>query len=377
MRNLRQTTHVALAMLLATLLAVGLAGGVQGQVGSAGDIDIPAVTVVQRAYPNTEVHSGGIVNYEVEVRTSRSNGVGNVMVHMNLNPSVAQVIGAEFIELELDTQKESVSGDAWVYERNDALGKLSFQTGRISKDKAIVARIMVYVKMDAPAGALVSDRLTYEWISESGNTKIGLGNTSTLAAGASDVHQPHYMLYIDADTAPIGAKRVFTTDGIFAAGEPVALWYNTPQGFTFEVGVVPADLSGKIGFTLDTWSLGNGSYSMVAHGNWTGFEAVSVFNVGDAPAPMPAVTEEPQQPPEGTDQQPGCLTCHAKHNVQAPHPPKPVCTDCHGESKPPLEKGCVECHTSPSHQNVVQMPHPPQPTQADEPCVQCHGGNTP
>jgi len=358
MRKLQQTTQVLLAMVLATVLAVGIVGAVQGQVGSGSNVDLPAVTVVQRPYPNVAVHPGGIVSYEVEVRTNRSNGVGTVLVHMNFNPSAVQVVSADFFEKENDTLNERTAGDAWVYHRDDALGKLSYQTGRVSNNKSIIARIILYVKAEAPVDAMVADRLSYEWQSESGNTKMGLGNQTILAVGASDVQQPHYALTVQPEIASVGINRTLTSESIFAAGEPVALWYNSPQGYTFNVGVMAADYNGKVGFSFDTWSLGNGAYSVVAHGNWTGFEAVGMVTIGDAPAPMPVV-EQPQ--PEGPQQAPGCLECHAKHNVQAPHPPKPTCTDCHGESKPALEKSCVECHTSKSHQNVVQMPRVSNP----------------
>jgi len=372
MKKVRDAMQVALAMVLAAVLAVGLAGTVKGQIVHPGDIDLPAVTVVQRPTPNTTVSRGSLVTYDVEVRTNRSNGVGNVFVQLHYNPGVAQLMGAEFIQLELNTLKESKAGDAWVSQRNDGIGSLTFQTGRVSNDKAIIGKISFYVKMDAPDGASVMERLSFEWVDEHGNRELGLGNQPILTVGNTDVHQEHYPITVEPMTAPTGSKRVFMTEPIYAPGEPVAIWYNHPNGVIIDVGAMAADYNGRVRFELDSWNMGNGTYSMVTQGNWTHFTSVSVFHVGQPPA---AAQPEPQ-PPQGADAagKPGCMECHAVHNVMAPHSPRPNCTECHGESKPPLEKGCVECHSSPAHQAVVMMPHPPQPNRStDQPCIKCHG----
>jgi hypothetical protein len=370
MSNIRQAMHVVLAIFVAAILVVGVANTVQGQIVQPGDIDNPGVTVVQRITPNTHAGPWSIISHEVEIQTSRSNGISDAWVHMRYDPAVVQVVSAEFIQREHSNQKETVASDAWVTARNDAEGTLSFETGRINNDKAIFGRFTFVVLGSAPEGSHLMDRLTFEWVNEHGERKLGVGNKPIVTVGGGDYHREHYTISVSPQVAPTGTKRVFESEPIYAPGEHVAVWYNTPSGESVDVGSAAADYNGKIRFEMETWGMGDGTYTVVAQGQWSHFTSVGLFDVG-TPQPQP-----PQPQPgasAGQTQGAGCIDCHTKHNVVAPHPPQPNCTNCHGDSKPPIEKGCIDCHSSPKHQGVVQMPHPPKPTQADQPCATCHG----
>lgn len=356
-RIVHQMMQVTFAVTLSALLVVGLAGTALGQkiVSPIGAIDEPPVTVVQIATPNTTVTRGGVVSYEIITTARHGGGVGNVTVTMPFDPAKIAILEAQFSKSE-----------AWVSSLQNGL--LVFETGRVGQNEPVKAFIRALVLDGVPDGVIVAEPLQYTWV-YGDSSGVATSNRPQVMVGAAHQHRTEFPLAVGPQVAPQGTVRNVVSEPVFSPFETVHLWYNHPGWSTQDVGMVAADAEGKVSINFDTSMLGNGDYSLVAYGLWTGFTSVGPLTVGTpAPAPAPAPSAEVPAPAPG-DAVPACIACHSKpeHNVQAPHPQQPMCTDCHGESKPAITKSCVECHSSPHHQNVVKMPHPAEPT-----CDTCH-----
>lgn len=86
---------------------------------------------------------------------------------------------------------------------------------------------------------------------------------SRLGAIMAMAFGPDGKLYIES----IHNEDIHTTG--FIGGEPVSLWYNTPDGRAVASGQVIADLAGAISSTLAPSDVAPGAYSLVAHGTWS------------------------------------------------------------------------------------------------------------
>lgn len=363
MKKLRASFKVVLAMVFAAVVVMGAASTVYGEIiGSYGVADTPPVIVVQRATPNITAAVGSVITYEVTAKTQRSRGVGNAKVNVTFDSVNIRILDAQFSNKE-----------AWVTQLQPGL--LQFETGKLTPDMPVVATIRAQVVEVAPMGHVLTSGVGFEWLDEWGERSADYGNQLNIAVAGGYSHQEYYALAVDPPVAPTGANRVFATDSIFAPGEEVTIWYDYLDWGSIQVGRIPANAAGRVQFEFGTWSLGTGMYKMVVHGNWTGFEAVTLFEVGTPPAPPapPAPEPTPVAQPDQPQATPTCSQCHQKHEVKASHPHNPNCTTCHGDTKPPLELGCVECHSKPAHQNVVKMPHALPPVRTDAPCTKCHG----
>ena len=98
----------------------------------------------------------------------------------------------------------------------------------------------------------------------------------TIGGVASD--QSLYSFAADPVVAPAGSKHIFSSY-IFAPGETVALWFNTPDGQAVAAGRAIANDNGGIRQELTTSGFVPGYYSMVAYGTSTEFTAVGTFQV--------------------------------------------------------------------------------------------------
>ncbi len=233
-------------------------------------IDTPGVTVVQRVTPNATVHRHGIVTFEIIIQSYRTDGTGNVTVSMPYNPSVLTILEATFSE-----------PDAWVVQNQP--GMLKFETGRLRQEQPLIATVRGYVLPGAPDGARVGDSVFYEWRNESGNYKHGRSNQPTLVVGESSTHQDHFGLSINPVRAPRGSALTLVSGPIFAPGEIIALWYDTPGDGPREIGRVAANPNGALHAQFTTGSVGDGLHYMVARGDWSGISTVGEFYVEPIP----------------------------------------------------------------------------------------------
>jgi hypothetical protein len=122
-------------------------------------------------------------------------------------------------------------------------------------------------------GTSLGQRLTYHWSDDAGGGD-GSSNLPMLAVGESDTSQPLYPLAV----TPGGDKLTFSGT-IFKPGEPVALWYDAPNGKSVAAAQLFAQPDGSISLKFASAGLAPGYYSMVTHGARTEFTAVASFQI--------------------------------------------------------------------------------------------------
>ncbi len=217
------------------------------------------VTVVQRPSPNIAVRPGDTVTYTI-VATNRGQGAAsNATVTLPFDPAKFRVLDANFSRKE--AWVSSIEADALV-----------FQIGRLgSSGDAVTATVRLITQPGLMTGTQLGERLTYRWADGRGGGS-GQSNMPVLVATDTTTQQQFYNLTIEEE----GSMRMFAS-GVFAPNEPVALWYNTPNGTVGPVPQTHADENGTIHFTFDTAMLPAGSYSMVARGEWSEITAVGTF----------------------------------------------------------------------------------------------------
>jgi streptogramin lyase len=246
-------------------------GGLRGptgmvfHTGSVKKQGLPAlVTVTQRTSPSQSVQRGGTLTYAI-IATNRDKGSAtDVAITLPFDPQLIQVLDAQF----------SRPG-AWVSElKNDAV---IIQTGSLGGGDVVTATVRMVVQPAAANGARLSQRLTYRWEDASGGGQ-GRGNLPVVVVGDEDTNQSLYSLSVAPSSMASGSTLAFQGD-IFEPGEPVALWYNTPDGRVVTAGRIIANDDGMIRRELDTAGLASGYYSMVAYGIRSEFTAVVAFEI--------------------------------------------------------------------------------------------------
>lgn len=137
--------------------------------------------------------------------------------------------------------------------------------------------VRLLVRPGAPAGASLAEQLSFRWSDGQGGGE-GRSNRSMLAVGTADNNQALYPLTVDPVRGSAGSTHAFSA-GLFAPGEPVSLWYHTPDGRDVPVALNRADAEGRVLINFATTDLMAGDYNMVAYGQWTKFTAVGRFEV--------------------------------------------------------------------------------------------------
>jgi hypothetical protein len=125
-------------------------------------------------------------------------------------------------------------------------------------------------------GAAVGQRLRYRW-NDDRNGGQGRSNLPVLVVGQNDLNQPFYPLAVEI--SKIANNEYDFESNVFAPREPVALWYNTPDGRAVTVGRRTADEEGMMRSQFTSAGLTPGYYSMVAYGIWSGLTAAAPFQV--------------------------------------------------------------------------------------------------
>lgn len=218
------------------------------------------VTVAQHPSPNIAVQPGDTVTYTIAATNRGQGAASNVIVTMPFDPTTFHVLDAHF------SRKE-----AWV-SSIDA-GALVFQTGRLdSSGDTVTATVRLIAQPELATGTQLGERLTYRWADGHGGGS-GQSNLPVLVAAVRADDQPFYSLTTTVEES----MRMFGS-GVFAPNEPVALWYNTPDGRIVSVPQTHADEKGAIRFTFDSTALSAGTYSMVARGAWSEITAVGTFH---------------------------------------------------------------------------------------------------
>jgi hypothetical protein len=187
-----------------------------------------------------------------------------VTITLPFDPQLLQVLDAQFSR-----------PSAWVSDANK--DTLVIQTGPIESGDVVTATVRMVVQPAAANNVRLAQRLTYRWQDARGGGQ-GRGNAPVVLVGDVDTNQALYALIVAPSSAVAGSTLVFQGD-IFVPGEPVALWYNTPDGHVVPAGRIPADGDGALRREIDTAGLAPGYYSMVAYGTWSDLTAVATFEI--------------------------------------------------------------------------------------------------
>jgi hypothetical protein len=224
------------------------------------------VAVTHRSSPNLQVAPNDIVVDTIKVANHGLGDASEVIVSMPFDPTQVEILDASFSR-----------PTAWVSQlRTDSL---EIRTGPLgSESDTITATVRLRIRPKVAPGTALPLQLGYRWLNaEVHGGGDGNSNRLPLTAGQTTIDAPWYPLAITPGSAPPGTS-LHLSSASFAPGEPVALWYNGPQGAT-EVGRRSADANGALEVVFDSAGLASGSYSMVAYGLWSEITAVGVFQI--------------------------------------------------------------------------------------------------
>lgn len=224
------------------------------------------VAISQEPNPNVGAVRDSIVAYTVVITNHGKGSADNVSAAMPFDPAEVRFRDASFTR---DT--------AWI--TKVMTDSIRFDTGPLGKaGDVITGTIRFNVLGNAPIGNSLSERISYTWLNEVRSRGQGKSNATILTVAGANNHRTLYSLQASPAKGPAGSTHTFAS-GIFVPNEPISLWYNTPDGKAIEIERVSADSEGMLSAPFTTAGLARGTYSMVAHGNWSGFRATTVFIV--------------------------------------------------------------------------------------------------
>lgn len=215
---------------------------------------VPAQVIAALLTPPATVARGGdLLSYTVVV-TNRGRGrAKGARVTLPLDERVVRVADARFSR-----------GGAWVSAlQPDAL---EFQTGALPSGDVLTVTLRLALVPELADGAQVKTRLQVRW-SDAAGGGARASNTSTVIIGVSA--SPVGNLAVEPPTGAAAQRRSLSGD-VFIPGEPVGLWYHTPQGQDIALETRAAGPDGVLLASFDAQALARGSYLIVAQGLWSG-----------------------------------------------------------------------------------------------------------
>lgn len=223
------------------------------------------VYVVVKPTPNTTATRDATTTFVVEAHNRGKGSAKNTVITMPLNKNSATLISFT-----------SSRPAMWVSEvRDDAL---IMQTGKLASGGDVVsATVTMKVTPSVAADTALGARLTY-WFSDANKNGRGASNLPILAAGGTNENRELYAMQIAPASGPAGSEHTFS-GAIFVPKEPVAFWYNTPDGKVVGVKTLWADENGVTNLVFKTSGLAPGRYTMVGRGEWSTFNAMGTFVV--------------------------------------------------------------------------------------------------
>jgi hypothetical protein len=270
----RFTIAGTLALTLASL------GGAQG-VAAASSTRI-AANVKVGILPSAPADAGGLTAYTITTTNDGDNAAGNVTISVPYNSAALRFVGATFSQPE-----------AWV--SNISANALEIQTGAVNGEGGSVKAVVRFQPLTSGTAQAVQ-RLSFEWTDK---LKGGHGISNLLPS--ADMGG----LYAPLTVNSASAGTTFSSDA-FASNEGVFFWYNTPDGKVIQARVQRGKLinaetaqrkyqddstydrgseyaitndQGMVAVDLSTDGLAPGTYTLVAHGNSSGLNAVATFKV--------------------------------------------------------------------------------------------------
>jgi hypothetical protein len=270
----RFTIAGTLALTLASL------GGAQG-VAAASSSRAPA-SVKVGILPSTPEDAAGLTAYTITASNDGENAAGEVTINVPYDSAALRFVGATFSQPL-----------AWV--SNNTANALEIKTGSVSGDGGSVKAVLRFQALSS-ASAQAVQRLSFTWTDK---LKGGHGISNQLPnAGTAGGYLP---LSINQS-----ADAMSFDSNAFASNEGVYFWYNAPDGTVIPARVqrgklisanlaeqkyrddssydrgsehAIADDQGQVDVTISTDGLVPGTYTLVAHGNSSGLNAVATFQV--------------------------------------------------------------------------------------------------
>lgn len=223
-----------------------------------------AVTVTPRQ------SNGDTLGYDITANNVGSGIAYYTNVVIPIDASALQVVGT------------SLSGTpSWLATNTSSL--IEFRIERLYSNESATLSVDFH-KLSADAAW--SSPVQFSWGDAEGN-HAGTSNTPQSSFGNAALN-----VRVSGDNASFSGS-------MFAANEPVTIWYNAPSGDVVGVSVAYnntiltgdsdddlednarssaiADTNGEVWLAWNLNGLPTGSYSLVARGNWTGITAVGSF----------------------------------------------------------------------------------------------------
>jgi len=267
---------------IAGTVAITLAGlGGVSSVAAAGSTRAPA-NVKVGILPSAPADTGGLTAYTITTINDGDNAAGNVTINVPFNSAALRFVGATFSQPE-----------AWV--SNITAKGLEIKTGPVGGDGASVKAVVRFQPLVSNTAQAVQ-RLSFEWTDK---LKGGHGISNLLPnAGTAGAYLP---LSINQS-----ADAMSFDSNAFASNEGVYFWFNAPDGTVIPARVQRgtlinanlaeqkyrdnsdydrgsehafADDQGQVGVAISTDGLTPGTYTLVAHGNSSGLNALATFQV--------------------------------------------------------------------------------------------------
>ncbi len=215
-----------------------------------------------RVAPGIQAAPGSIITLTLTATNAGHGSARDATLTLPLDPNLVKVLDARFSR-----------ADAWVSDlRAD---QVTIRTGYLSHDgDTVTGTLRLRLRDDAPHAAEVRFQAELTW-SDSVKGGEGRGNRVTLHVGPEqDGLQPLKIQLLD--------DGIQVSSGDFAPNEPVALWYDAPDGRSTAMGRVTADTEGAISVLFPSADRPAGRYQIVAQGIWSEAVATTVISL---PAP--------------------------------------------------------------------------------------------
>jgi len=260
-------TRIKQAMVAGTLAAMVLGGvGSAAAAERSDDKNADVKIVVLKS-----ADQGGVLSYNLDLRNEGGGPAHDTRVDLPFDSAALQLVSTDFSK-----------PDAWV----TAIGPngLEISAGKIGSGGGALHATLRFAALRA--GAELTAPATVRWSDEDeGGHSI---------SNRPDVGGALQALSVRAE----GGDYVFSTN-VFAPGEHITFWYNTPDGKVVAAEIkngyvidaastdekdngadyARADNTGGVSVRLATKNLAPGGYTLVARGNSGGLIAAGVFEV--------------------------------------------------------------------------------------------------
>ena len=254
-------------------------GGVSSAAAATSPSRAPA-SVKVGILPSTPEDAAGLTAYTITASNDGTNAAGEVTINVPYDSAALRFVGATFSQ-----------PSAWI--SNNTATALEIKTGSVGGDGGWVKAVLRFQPLTSAAAQAVQ-RLSFTWTDKLRGGH-GISNQLPSAAGS----------YLPLSISQDGGAMAFDSNA-FASMEGVYFWFNAPDGTVIPARVQRgklisanlvdvksrnnstydrgsehafADDQGQVAVGFVTDGLAPGKYTLVAHGNSSGLNAVAPFQV--------------------------------------------------------------------------------------------------